>query len=117
MMGSEILWRLWSALGIAICGVVLFFLGRAYEASKMKDIRKELRKLRKQNEMIKKLSPKLKWGENENDEKNGDYLPKVMPLKPWPHPPKFQRAKRLHSPMKKKEIKLEIATHGDPRDA
>jgi len=55
-MGSEILWRLLSVLFILIVCAVFFFLGRAYEGSKMKGLRDELK-------------------DGEDTEERGDYLP------------------------------------------
>jgi len=62
-MGSEILWRLLSVLFILIVCVVFFFLGRAYEGSRMKGSKDELKTLR----------DKLKDGKD--TEERGDYLP------------------------------------------
>ena len=62
-MTSEILWRLLSVLFILIVCAVFFFLGRAYEESRMKGLKDELKTLRN----------KLKDGEDM--EERGDYLP------------------------------------------
>ena len=61
-MGSEILWRLLGVLFILIVCAVFFFLGRAYEGSRMKGPKDELKRLQK-----------LKDGED--TEERGDYLP------------------------------------------
>jgi len=55
-MGSEILWRLLNVLFILIVCAVFFFLGRAYEGSRMKDHKDELK-------------------DGEDTEERGDYLP------------------------------------------
>jgi len=91
-MESEILWRLLNVLFILIVCAVFFFLGRAYEGSRMKGSGGELKRLRRQNEMMKKLSPKLKWGEDA----------------------KFKRTKCL-SPLQKKDGPLlEVDKQGSP---
>jgi|GEM_PF-2514025 len=104
-MGTEILWRLWPALGIAICSVLLFFIGRAYEASKMKGLKDELKRLRNWKESSKALCEKLKDGKRQSDYLSIDLN-------------KFKRAKRL-SPLrgKKSESQFEIVTQGNPKNA
>ena len=52
-----------------------FMSGNAYSRRKYNLTRKEIKRLQKQNELMKKLSPKLKWGE---DEKKADYLPEKL---------------------------------------
>ena len=61
-MDSEILWRLLSVLFILIVCAVFFFLGRAYEGSRMKGLKDGLKRLQK---------PK----DGEDTEERGDYLP------------------------------------------
>ena len=61
-MGSEILWRLLGVLFILIVCAVFFFLGRAYEDSKMKGLKDGLKRSQK---------PK----DEEDTEERGDYLP------------------------------------------
>lgn len=88
-MGTEILWRLWPTLGIAICGVLLFFIGRAYEASKMKGLKSELKRLRNWKESSKALCEKLKDGKDQSN-----YLPTDLN--------NFKRGKHL-SPLREKK--------------
>jgi len=92
---------LWTIACVAFVAVALFFIGRAYEASKTKD---ELKRLRNWKEATKGLCEKLKDG---NDQ--GDYLPVDLS--------KFKRAKRLTSSKKGKPgPQYEIVTQGNPRE-
>ena len=52
---------LYIALAIAFVATACFFCGRAYCHRKHQPMREELEKVLKQNKVMKKLSPNLKW--------------------------------------------------------
>ena len=52
---------LYVILAIVFVATVCFFCGRAYCHRKHQPMREELERVRKQNEVMKKLSPNLKW--------------------------------------------------------
>lgn len=59
-----------------------FMAGKAYYRRKYKMTKKEIKRLQKQNKLMKKLSPKLKWGE---DKEKADYLPENFLRQVIPH--------------------------------